>query len=379
MVNINGELVQIDDGGYADIFLHKPSGLVVKKLKRELLLDKGICSRFKREYIIMKSLQDVQGIIKVFSFYEDEHAYTMEKAESTLRSYVLNGILGSDLKIELIRQVLSIMATVHSRDIIHRDISPTNIFLISGKVKIADFGLGKDLHALTSYRTFLTNQAGQYVYCAPEQYIQLHEGDKRSDVFSLGRVINFVMTNNPLSPHHDFRGLADKATNDNPMYRYADAEELFQEFEKMVERYKHSDFIKNAEEKISHRIYDDDVENFIYSLSEEKISAYIKNRTRGFADALIRFMRKNNSQAEYIIECIDNSYTEVCQQWEDYDPFSSFAERIIQGQFPFHVKEKAAVILNYIATSVNRFDAQRKIEYLKQAGIDPILEDILDS
>ena len=41
--------------------------------------------------------------------------------------------------------------------IIHRDISANNIFIISGMIKIADFGLGKDLNVFTSHQTMHTN------------------------------------------------------------------------------------------------------------------------------------------------------------------------------------------------------------------------------
>ena len=42
-----------------------------------------------------------------------------------------------------------------------------------------------------------TTSFGQLFYCAPEQLTLLKDADKRSDVYSLGRIINFVMTKNP--------------------------------------------------------------------------------------------------------------------------------------------------------------------------------------
>lgn len=53
------------------------------------MLDKGIKSRFKREFIITKSLNDLNGIIKVFEFNERDYSYTMEKAEITLEEYII--------------------------------------------------------------------------------------------------------------------------------------------------------------------------------------------------------------------------------------------------------------------------------------------------
>ena len=150
----------------------------------------------------------------------------MEPAETTLEKYIKDNSLTDTIKINCIRQVLFVMSEVHKRDIIHRDISANNIFIMSGIVKIADFGLGKDLNIFNSHNTFLTRGVGQYVYCAPEQFMMLKDGDKRSDVYSLGRVINFIMTGDPRDSHHIFRSVAEKATNENAAYRYADAGQL---------------------------------------------------------------------------------------------------------------------------------------------------------
>ena len=71
-----------------------------------------------------------------------------------------------------------------------------------------------------------TNAVGQFYYCAPEQFMMLKDGDKRSDVYSLGRVINFIMTGDPRDSHHIYRNIAEKATNSDAAYRYADAGQL---------------------------------------------------------------------------------------------------------------------------------------------------------
>ena len=234
LVRENDDLEPIGNGGFANVYRQKSTGLVVKKLKDDYLTDTGIRSRFKREYNITKSLQDAFGIIKVYAFDEGSSSYTMEYAETTLYEYVKSFDLSEDVKLNCIRQILNIMAEVHKRDIIHRDISANNIFIISGMIKIADFGLGKDLNVFTSHQTIHTNAVGQFFYCAPEQFMMLKDGDKRSDVYSLGRVINFVMTGDPVNSHHIYRSVAEKATNSDAAYRYADAGQLSTFFEKAV-------------------------------------------------------------------------------------------------------------------------------------------------
>ena len=302
----------------------------------------------------------------------------MEPAETTLEDYVLNNALSDDNKLTCIRQVLYIMSEVHKKDIIHRDISANNIFLISGMLKIADFGLGKDLQVFTSHQTLHTNAVGQYSYCAPEQFMMLKDADKRSDVYSLGRVINFIMTGDPRDSHHTYRSVAEKATNSDAAYRYADAGQLSSFFEKAVQYHAQAENKERVEQKIFEGSYDTDVENYIYELSADRLSAALMNNMRGFSNALLSFMHTSEDQAQHIIQSIEKSFRDVCgRSFEANDPFASFAAQVISSDFSFVVKEVAATILRYVAWDVNRFSAQRLVERIIRTGVDPLLEDII--
>lgn len=376
----SADLILIGSGGFANVYLQKSTGQIVKKLKDDFLTDKGIRSRFKREYEITKSLQDAFGVIEVYAYDDSSCSYTMEQAEQTLEKYITGSSITEEIKVNCIRQVLYIMTEVHKRDIIHRDISPNNIFVVHGMIKIADFGLGKDLNVFTSHQTLHTNAVGQYYYCAPEQFMLLKDGDKRSDVYSLGRIINFIMTGSPTNSHHIFRSVAEKATSSDAAYRYTDAGQLSINFEKSVLYHQKADNEKSVLEKIARGIFDMDVENYIYELSAEKISGHLLNNTRGILNSLVEFMKRDETHAQHIVQSIDTTYQEVCgRSFAAYDPFASFAFRVLQEDFPFVVKETAANILRYVATDVNRFSAQHMVEEIKKLGIEPMLEDILDS
>ena len=114
----NDDLVLIGSGGFANVYRQKSTGLIVKKLKDDFLADKGIRSRFKREFNITKSLQDAHGVIEVYSFDEGNCSYTMEPAEMTLEKYIRDNVLTDAIKINCIRQVLFVMTEVHKRDIL---------------------------------------------------------------------------------------------------------------------------------------------------------------------------------------------------------------------------------------------------------------------
>ena len=379
LARIDEDMVFVGNGGFANVFYQKSTGLIVKKLKEDYLTDKAIRSRFKREFNITKSLQDVPDIIKVFSYDDGACTYTMEKAEKTLYEFIDQNDLPIESKINCIRQMLYVMSEVHRRDIIHRDLSPTNIFIINGRLKIADFGLGKDLNVFASHQTMHTNEVGQYWFCAPEQFMMLKDGDKRSDVYSLGRIINFIMNGNPISDNHAFRSICAKATNDNAAYRYADAAQLSAFFEKAVAYNEKAENREAVLKKISNRQFDDDVENYIYSLNDTELSKLLITSEFDVGSAYIKFMQIDDSHAEHLIQAIDSTFRDVCKTFEANDAFASLAKKIIQNRFDFGVKEIAANILRYIAFDVNRFSAQHMIENLIDQGIEPMLEDILQS
>lgn len=171
LARIDEDLKFIGAGGFANVYLQLSTGYIIKKLKDDFFVDTGIKSRFKREYKITESLQGISMIIKVIDFDEDTYSYRMEQAETTLAEFVKENNLNESSKVTLISQIMDVMSEVHSRNIVHRDLSPTNIFVVGGLVKIADFGLGKDLNIFSSHQTMTTAAVGQYWYCAPEQFM----------------------------------------------------------------------------------------------------------------------------------------------------------------------------------------------------------------
>ncbi len=208
----------------------------------------------------------------------------------------------------------------------------------------------------------------------------LREGDKRSDVYSLGRIINFIMTGNPMNSHHIFRSIAEKSTNSDASYRYADSSQLSTYFEKSIKFHENAKNEEDIFDKMKKGMFDGNVESYIYELSGNKVAEFLMDGKKGFFDTLLRFMNCDDSHAQHIIQSIDANYKDVCgRSLAAYDPFAGFAYRVLDGNYSFVVKETAATILRFVATDVNRFSAQRLVNELKEKGIEPLLEDILDS
>jgi serine/threonine-protein kinase len=92
--------------------------------------------------------------------------------------------------IELFAQILSGLECAHANDILHRDLTPANVFLVQRVglpplVKILDFGLAKDMSGRIDGMTRPGRRCGTLAYMSPEQ-ARARPLDRRSDIFSVG-------------------------------------------------------------------------------------------------------------------------------------------------------------------------------------------------
>lgn len=93
------------------------------------------------------------------------------------------------------------LAHAHAHGVVHRDLSPRNVFLCEdGQVKILDFGLA---HAFGQRKV----GGGTAAYMAPEQLSDAPE-DERTDVFALGVILREMVTGEPPAIDDDSRAAA---------------------------------------------------------------------------------------------------------------------------------------------------------------------------
>jgi hypothetical protein len=109
------------------------------------------------------------------------------------------GGLGVDESLAVARRICEALAVAHARGIIHRDVKPSNVFLVGGdaaRAKVLDFGVAKRVEA-TQAPTNTGAMLGTVGYMAPEQATAARDVDARADVFALGCVLFECLTGRP--------------------------------------------------------------------------------------------------------------------------------------------------------------------------------------
>ena len=147
-------------------------------------------------------------IIHDISKARDKYFISMELLQGEPLSRVMEEEpLSTARALRLADSILAGLEYAHSRDVIHRDIKPDNVFVLQGDgIKIVDFGLARVAASTTITRTGAV--MGSPGYIAPE-VIDGKQADKRTDVFSFGVLFYEMLTGSrPFGPETAFESFA---------------------------------------------------------------------------------------------------------------------------------------------------------------------------
>ena len=153
---------------------------------------------------------------------DGENIVIEEFIQGDTLDFLLQGALCSPAETrQIVRQLCQALWVLHSMAAVHRDIKPENVILRGNDTVLIDFDAAR-LHKPEAEAD--THILGTTGFAAPEQY-GLGQSDTRTDIYSLGVLMNVMLTG-----QHPSKKLAEgrlgrviqRCTQVNPAKRYKD-------------------------------------------------------------------------------------------------------------------------------------------------------------
>lgn len=167
--------------------------IYAKKRQNEFYFGK---ERFLEEARNMAKFNKEPNIVNVYEFFEENNtAYiVMEFLDGISISKFMNeneGILSIDTCLEITAAIANALNKLHSIGIIHRDVSPDNIFYCcDGSIKLIDFGAARFSQNENKLMTIILTPG----FAPPEQYQNVNDQGAWTDVYALGATLYYMIT-----------------------------------------------------------------------------------------------------------------------------------------------------------------------------------------
>lgn len=161
-----------------------------------------------REIMFLQELSDHDNIIKLLDVLKaegDKDIYLVfEYMETDLHAVIRAGILADIHKQYIMYQLFKAIRYMHSANILHRDMKPSNLLLNSECfLKTADFGLARSIASLendSESNPVLTDYVATRWYRAPEILLGSTKYTKGVDMWSIGCILGELLGGKPMFP-----------------------------------------------------------------------------------------------------------------------------------------------------------------------------------
>src|SRR6266566_5505346 len=166
--------------------VYKPNDLTVSERdKQGLLREARAASVLDHPNIgVIHGIEESEEhqLFIVMGYYEGE----------TLAQKLSRGVIPVRESLDLAIQIARGLSSAHARNIVHRDVKPSNIIITHDQVaKIVDFGLARVV--ATAGSTQSISSTGTLPYMAPEQILG-EAIDQRCDIWALGAILIQMIT-----------------------------------------------------------------------------------------------------------------------------------------------------------------------------------------
>ena len=136
------------------------------------------------EYLGTSHDPDSGLLVLLMELMDESLTHFLERSQQPLAFHI---------EVDLCHDIAQALLYIHSKDIIHRDLSGNNVLLLTGRAKITDFGMSKLLDS-NRRMTPLTMCPGTLAYMPPEALSEPPVYSKKIDCFSFGVLQIQIMT-----------------------------------------------------------------------------------------------------------------------------------------------------------------------------------------
>jgi serine/threonine protein kinase/formylglycine-generating enzyme required for sulfatase activity len=210
LTNPDGSLMELGRGAMGVTYKAFDTNLycyvALKVITASLLDSENAAERFLREARVAARLRH-RNVASVFHLgkHGDSYFYAMEfiDGETVFSKVKREGPLDCVFGLDIAQQVACALIAAEEQHLVHRDIKPSNLMLVresDGEIlaKVIDFGLVKSAVAESSAAGHLSvgGFVGTPYFASPEQLDRQPE-DIRSDIYSLGITLWYMLTGKP--------------------------------------------------------------------------------------------------------------------------------------------------------------------------------------
>lgn len=243
-MNINHQILfdryevikSLGTGSFSQVYLVRHLSLEQERALKILPKESGLSSSELLEAKLLRSF-DHPAIPKIFDIEQDESNFYLveEYINGESLSYFLlhQQFISQGLFFNFCEQLCDIFIYLHTfapSPVIYRDLKPEHIIVCQNQLKLIDFGVSS--YVSKTGNNF--NHYGNVDFSAPECFTE-NTINETADIYSLGKLIEYLTGYMDTSFSHKFKQLIHKATSPDPAMRYETVAQLSQEIKKIKE------------------------------------------------------------------------------------------------------------------------------------------------